>query len=90
MKSVLLAATAVALLAIRHWPRGDGIARATTVAHPAPTPAKTAVERPVGTSDLARGFWGHLFNGYDQRFVRRGLRSLRAGSDDPMTARVRA
>ena len=43
-----------------------------------------------GTSDLARGFWGHLFNGYDQRFVRRGLRNLRAGSDDPMTARVRA
>jgi hypothetical protein len=43
-----------------------------------------------GTSDLARGLWGHLFNGYDQRFVRRGLRSLRAGSDDPMTARVRA
>jgi hypothetical protein len=43
-----------------------------------------------GTSDLARGLWGHLFNGYDQRFVRRGLRSVRAGSDDPMTARVRA
>jgi hypothetical protein len=42
-----------------------------------------------GTSDLARGLWGHLFNGYDDRFVRRGLRSVRAGSDDPMTARIR-
>lgn len=43
-----------------------------------------------GTSDLDRGFFGHLFNGYDGRFVKANLRSTRAGSDDPLTARVRA
>jgi hypothetical protein len=43
-----------------------------------------------GTSDLDRGLFGHVFNGYDTRFVKSKLRSLRAGSDDPLTARVRA
>lgn len=27
-----------------------------------------------GTSDLDRGLWGHLFNGYDTRFVKKNLR----------------
>ena len=43
-----------------------------------------------GTSDLDRGFFGHVFNGYDVSHVKPARRSLRAGSDDPMTARVRA
>jgi len=43
-----------------------------------------------GTSDLDRGLLGHLFNGYDARFVESGLRRVRAGTDDPLTARVRA
>jgi hypothetical protein len=43
-----------------------------------------------GTSDLERGLLGHIFNGYDRRFVKHELRRVRAGSDDPMTARVRA
>ena len=43
-----------------------------------------------GTSDLDRGLLGHLFNGYNARFVKSGLRSLRAGADDPLVARVRA
>jgi hypothetical protein len=28
-----------------------------------------------GTSDLDRGIIGHLFNGYDTRFLKRNLRS---------------
>ena len=28
----------------------------------------------MGTSDLDCGFWGHLFNGYDQTHVRNDLR----------------
>jgi hypothetical protein len=43
-----------------------------------------------GTSDLDRGLLGHVFNGYDRRFVRGGLRRVRAGADDPQTARVTA
>jgi hypothetical protein len=41
-----------------------------------------------GTSDLDRGLIGHLFNGYDRRYVLRNLRRVRPGSDDPMTARL--
>ncbi|HYM03220.1 MAG TPA: hypothetical protein VET85_09760 [Stellaceae bacterium] len=43
-----------------------------------------------GTSDLDRGLLGHVFNGYDRRFVKTGLRTVRSSSDDPMTGRVRA
>ena len=43
-----------------------------------------------GTSDLDRGLVGHVFNGYDQRFVKRDLERVRAGVDDPMAGRVRA
>jgi hypothetical protein len=42
-----------------------------------------------GTGDLDRGFFGHVFNGYDESRVRAPTLTLRAGSDDPMTARVR-
>jgi hypothetical protein len=31
-----------------------------------------------GTSDLNRGLLGHLFNGYDTRFVRRDLPKMRS------------
>jgi hypothetical protein len=43
-----------------------------------------------GTSDLDRGLLGHVFNGYDASRVKAGLRQVRAGSDDPMTARLSA
>lgn len=43
-----------------------------------------------GTSDLDRGLLGHVFNGYDTRFVRRDLRRVRAGTDDAAAARVTA
>ena len=33
-----------------------------------------------GTSDLNRGMLGHLFNGYDTRFVRRDLPKVRSGA----------
>lgn len=33
-----------------------------------------------GTSDLNRGLLGHLFNGYDTRFVRRDLPNMRPGA----------
>ena len=33
-----------------------------------------------GTSDLNRGVLGHLFNGYDTRFVRRDLPKVRSGT----------
>jgi hypothetical protein len=32
-----------------------------------------------GTSDLDRGLLGHLFNGYDTRFLKRDIRRTRAG-----------
>ena len=36
-----------------------------------------------GTSDLDRGVIGHLFNGYDTRFVRKDLPKVRASADAP-------
>jgi Fatty acid hydroxylase superfamily len=36
-----------------------------------------------GTSDLRRGLFGHLFNAYDERFVRRDLRRVRNSADAP-------
>ena len=33
------------------------------------------------TSDLARGLFGHLFNGYDARHVRSDLRQVRHSAD---------
>jgi hypothetical protein len=35
------------------------------------------------TSDLTRGLFGHLFNGYDTRHVRRDLRRVRNSADAP-------
>jgi hypothetical protein len=43
-----------------------------------------------GTSDLARGVLGHVFNGYDTRFVKCNLERTRAGIDDPLAGRARA
>jgi hypothetical protein len=40
-----------------------------------------------GTSDLKRGLLGHLFNGYDQTYVRRDLKKARAAAAD--TAQLR-
>jgi hypothetical protein len=39
-----------------------------------------------GTSDLKRGLFGHLFNGYDGRHVRRDLRRARNSADIPAAA----
>ena len=39
-----------------------------------------------GTSDLNRGLLGHLFNGYDSRFVRHDLPKLRGVRPQPMAA----
>jgi hypothetical protein len=39
-----------------------------------------------GTSDLNRGLFGHLFNGYDGRHVRRDLRRARNSADIPAAA----
>ena len=36
-----------------------------------------------GTSDLNRGLLGHLFNGYDTRFIRRDLPKLREAAPTP-------
>ena len=33
-----------------------------------------------GTSDLNRGLLGHLFNGYDKRFIRRDLPKMRSAA----------
>ena len=43
-----------------------------------------------GTSDLDRGVLGHLFNGYDSRYVKTNLKRARATLDDPGAGRVRA
>jgi hypothetical protein len=43
-----------------------------------------------GTSDLDRGLWGHIFNGYDTRFAKRNLKKARMTADDPAVATVRA
>jgi hypothetical protein len=34
-----------------------------------------------GTSDLNRGLVGHLFNGYDTRFLKRNLRATPKGPE---------
>jgi hypothetical protein len=39
-----------------------------------------------GTSDLTRGLLGHLFNGYDTRFVRGDLPKLRGRRVQRMAA----
>ncbi len=39
-----------------------------------------------GTSDLDRGLLGHLFNGYDTRFVRRNLAKVRSTAPDAVPA----
>ncbi len=39
-----------------------------------------------GTTDLKRGLFGHLFNGYDQRHVRTDLKQVRASADAPALA----
>jgi hypothetical protein len=33
---------------------------------------------------------GHIFNGYDRRFVKQKLERARSGVDDPMAGRARA
>jgi len=43
-----------------------------------------------GTSDLDRGVIGHVFNGYDKAHVKTGMKQVRAGTDDPQAAVVRA
>jgi hypothetical protein len=35
-----------------------------------------------GTSDLDRGLLGYIFNGYDNRFVKRNLKKARATAAD--------
>jgi hypothetical protein len=42
------------------------------------------------TSDLDRGLFGHVFNGYSLRFVRRDLKRVRHSVDDPHAGRIRA
>lgn len=45
----------------------------------------------MGTSDLDRGFWGHLFNGYDESHVRPGLqKSFNAAGTRPVPNRQAA
>ena len=39
-----------------------------------------------GTSDLDRGLWGHLFNGYDTRFRKQNLKKVRATAADSRLA----
>jgi hypothetical protein len=43
-----------------------------------------------GTSDLDRGFLGHVFNGNSWRHVKRNLKRVRQSVDDPMAGTVRA
>jgi hypothetical protein len=43
-----------------------------------------------GTSDLDRGLIGHVFNGYDARFVKRNLKKARATAADSRLARAAA
>jgi hypothetical protein len=42
------------------------------------------------TSDLRRGVFGHLFNGYDTRHVRTDLKQVRHSADGPAVAEARA
>jgi hypothetical protein len=39
-----------------------------------------------GTSDLDRGLWGHLFNGYDTSFRKPNLKKARATAADSRLA----
>ena len=39
-----------------------------------------------GTSDLDRGLWGHLFNGFDTRFRKENLKKVRATAADSRLA----
>jgi hypothetical protein len=41
-----------------------------------------------GTSDLDRGFLGHLFNGYETRFLKRTLRGAPKRPDEAATVPV--
>jgi hypothetical protein len=41
-----------------------------------------------GTSDLDRGLIGHVFNGYDKRFVKPNLKKARATAADSRLARA--
>jgi hypothetical protein len=41
-----------------------------------------------GTSDLDRGLIGHVFNGYDSRFVKRNLKKPRATAVDSRLAQT--
>jgi len=41
-----------------------------------------------GTSDLDRGFLGHLFNGYDTRWLKLGLRGTPRRPDEAAAAPV--
>jgi hypothetical protein len=34
-----------------------------------------------GTSDLVRGLFGHVFNGFDRRHVRTDMKRVRASAD---------
>ncbi len=43
-----------------------------------------------GTTDLERGLLGHIFNGYDRRYVKRDLKRTKAGADEAVIAVVRA
>lgn len=43
-----------------------------------------------GTSDLRRGLFGHLFNGYDTRCVRQDLKQVRHSADAADLAEARA
>jgi hypothetical protein len=41
-----------------------------------------------GTSDLDRGLIGHVFNGYDNRFIKRNLKKPRATAADSRLAKA--
>ena len=41
-----------------------------------------------GTSDLDRGVFGHIFNGYDARFIKRNLKKARATAADSRLAQA--
>ncbi len=42
------------------------------------------------TSDLTRGVFGHLFNGYDEKYVKPHPRKIIGTVDDPQAGHVRA
>ena len=43
-----------------------------------------------GTSDLDRGLFGHIFNGYDTRFRKTNLKKARATAADSRLAAAKA